>query len=41
MVFRATIIVALLSFWVLEFEKVFLNMTGLLGYLLKGGSLID
>ncbi|MFN3471853.1 MAG: RNA ligase [Aquificaceae bacterium] len=29
------------DFWVLEFEKVFLNMTGLLGYLLKGGSLID
>ena len=28
------------DFWELEFEKVFLNMTGLLGYLLKGGSLI-
>ncbi|RME08454.1 MAG: RNA ligase, partial [Aquificota bacterium] len=29
------------EFWLLEFEKVFLNMTGLLGHLLKGGSLID
>jgi putative ATP-dependent DNA ligase len=29
------------AFWVLEFEKVFLNMTGLLGHLLKGGSLVD
>lgn len=29
------------EFWVLEFEKVFLNMTGLLGHLLKGGSLVD
>ncbi len=27
--------------WLLEFEKVFLNMTGLLGHLLRGGSLID
>ncbi|MCS6957995.1 MAG: RNA ligase [Aquificaceae bacterium] len=29
------------KFWILEFEKVFLNMTGLLGHLLSGGSLID
>ncbi|MEN3028294.1 MAG: RNA ligase [Aquificaceae bacterium] len=29
------------DFWLLEFEKVFLNMTGLLGHLLSGGSLVD
>ncbi|MCS6997974.1 MAG: RNA ligase [Aquificaceae bacterium] len=29
------------EFWLLEFEKVFLNMTGLLGHLLGGGSLVD
>ncbi|MCS7171009.1 MAG: RNA ligase [Aquificaceae bacterium] len=29
------------DFWLLEFEKVFLNMTGLLGHLLSGGSMID
>ena len=29
------------EFWLLEFEKVFLNMTGLLGHILRGGSLID
>ncbi|MEN3028327.1 MAG: RNA ligase [Aquificaceae bacterium] len=29
------------DFWILEFEKVFLNMTGLLGHVLSGGSLID
>lgn len=29
------------DFWVLEFEKVFLNMTGLLGHVLMGGSIID
>ncbi|MFN7065173.1 MAG: RNA ligase [Aquificaceae bacterium] len=29
------------DFWILEFEKVFLNMTGLLGHLLGGGSIID
>jgi putative ATP-dependent DNA ligase len=29
------------KYYVLEFEKVFLNMTGLLGHILKGGSVID
>ncbi len=29
------------KYYVLEFEKVFLNMTGLLGHILKGGSIID
>lgn len=29
------------DFWVLEFEKVFLNMTGLLGHILSGGSIVD
>lgn len=29
------------NFWVLEFEKVFLNMTGLLGHVLSGGSVVD
>lgn len=29
------------KYYLLEFDKVFLNMTGLLGHLLKGGSVID
>ncbi len=29
------------EYWLLEFEKVFLNMTGLLGHVLSGGSIID
>ncbi len=29
------------DYYVLEFDKVFLNMTGLLGHLIKGGSVID
>jgi len=29
------------NFWVLEFDRVYLNMTGLLGHLLAGGSIFD
>ncbi len=29
------------EFWILEFEKVFLNMTGLLNHVLGGGSIVD
>ncbi|WP_448584660.1 RNA ligase [Thermocrinis sp.] len=29
------------DFWILEFDRVYLNMTGLLGHLLAGGSIFD